>query len=254
MKPYLDAIRAISGELSQQIAAIPSVDWEGPTNCPPWTIRELATHMVTSGQGFVASVRNGLAGSTEPLTRSTLEATDPQTLARALDLVTEEFVSLYEGLADEQLETVCFHRRGNRSVRWYAAHRLAELAFHRWDLETSLGGRPILDRGVARLLLPMLLESNVPRTYAAGLSAERGRGERYLLQVPDEPDLQWTVKIDPDALSVTPGRGNVDATISAPAGALALLVYGRATLEDPRIRAEGDPEVLRRFQRVFPRP
>ena len=71
------------------------------------------------------------------------------------------------------------HRRGNRSVRWYAAHRLAELAFHAWDFQVSTGQTPTLDEQVALLLLPTLLESNVPRTYAAGLSTERGAGERY---------------------------------------------------------------------------
>jgi hypothetical protein len=166
--------------------------------------------------------------------------------------VTDEFESLYAGLSDAQLETVCFHRRGNRSIRWYAAHRLAEVTFHGWDLDVSLGHSASVPEKVARLLLPMLLESNVPRTYAAGLSDERGRGERFLLAVADDPSLRWVVTINSDALSVLPGGDSADLRITADAATLALLVYGRADLQS--LKLGGDLSLVDRFPRIFPRP
>ena len=247
----LSHIRAISAGLRDEIATLSPEAWNGPTNCPPWTVADLCTHMVTSGQGFVASIRNGLAGSTQPVPRSPREFANAQEVAQALREVTREFVGLYVGLSEEQLETVCFHRRGNRSVRWYAAHRLAELAFHGWDLHTSLHRTAVLNEQVAELLLPTLLESNVPRTYAAGLSQERGSGERYLLRC---PHAVWTVTIGPDELHVLRGESAADATITAPAAALALLVYGRTTLFDPRVHTEGNAAHLDRFSRIFPVP
>jgi len=90
-------------------------------------------------------------------------------------------------------------------VRWYATHRLAEVAFHGWDLRTSLGREPVFSVEVARLLLPTLIESNVPRTYAAGLSQERGSGERYALLVADHPEDAWLVTIGPAELQVSRG-------------------------------------------------
>ena len=47
-------------------------------------------------------------------------------------------------------EAICFHRRGNRSVRWYAAHRLAEVAFHSWDVQVSLDRDPTFYEGWRR--------------------------------------------------------------------------------------------------------
>jgi uncharacterized protein (TIGR03083 family) len=251
----LVVLREISNALVDDIATIPAEAWAGPTNCPPWLVRDLTAHIVTSGQGHVGSIRRGLAGSTEPPPRGAsadLAQVDPSTAARELAAVTGEFLSLYAGLSEAQLDTICWHRRGNRSVRWYAAHRLAEVAFHGWDLQTSLGRAPAFDVEVAGLLLPTLLESNVPRTYAAGLSEERGRGERYVLSVSNDPDATWLVTIGPDDLHVERKTSDADARITATADVLALLVYGRATLD--QTRTQGDAAAIERFQRIFPRP
>jgi hypothetical protein len=207
--------------------------------------------MVTSGQGFVTSIRNGLAGSTEPPARAETRFDGPRAVADALTNVADQFIALYDGRTEQQLETICFHRRGNRSVRWYAAHRLAELAFHGWDLEISLGRAATFPDRTANLLLPTLLESNVPRTYAAGLSAQRGSGEQYVLRTPVSA---WTVTIDREVLHVERGQHAASVSISAPPGVLALLVYGRTSLQDPAIEVDGDSAVAERFAAVFPKP
>jgi hypothetical protein len=179
-------------------------------------------------------------------------------VARALQAVTDAFVGLYAGLDEAALETICFHRRGNRSVRWYAAHRLAEVAFHGWDLQLSLGRQPVLDEPVADLLLPTLLESNAPRTYAAGRTPERGSGERYLLAVRGDPQACWLVTISAEQLEAQRGAAPADLSITGSATDLALLAYGRAELpslaESGAVQLEGDPALVDRFARIFPRP
>jgi uncharacterized protein (TIGR03083 family) len=262
----LSSIRELSDALVRDLLVLSPEAWDGPTNCAPWRVRDLAAHIVTSGEGFVASIRRGLAGSVEPSIPSAerqrrqaeLESADPATVARAVEAVTVDFVGLYVGLQERELSAVCFHRRGNRSVRWYAAHRLAEVAFHSWDLQYSLGREPKLDESVAALLLPTLLESNAPRTYAAGLTPQRGTGERYLLAVVDEPLARWLVTIDPDTLEARRGEAPADLTISGSAAALALLVYGRfdphRLTESGAITLDGDPALAERFSLIFPRP
>ena len=92
---------------------------------------------------------------------------------------------------------------------------LAEVAFHRWDVQYSLGKDAVFDDEIAALLLPTLIESNAPRTYAAGLSAERGRDERYVLAVPGAPAASWLVTIGPEELDARLGDGPADVVISA---------------------------------------
>jgi uncharacterized protein (TIGR03083 family) len=254
----LAAIRERSVSISNVVRPLLPAQWQGPTNCPPWLVSDLASHIVISGRGHIGSIRRGLAGSVEPPAGGAHahDEAGPAEVADALMAQTDAFQSLYDGLSDTQLDMLCFHRRGNRSVRWYAAHRLAEVTFHGWDLDVSLGREATLSTEVALLLLPTLLESNVPRTYAAGLSAERGNGERYRLIATDDASSSWLVTITPETLGVTggPSDSEADLEIRAPAAMLALLVYGRANLRTCGATLEGDPRQVDRFAKIFPRP
>ena len=121
------------------------------------------------------------------------------------------------------------------------------------------GSSALLVVTVAALLLPTLLESNAPRTYAAGLTPQRGSGERCLFVVGDDPLARWLVTIDPDKLEAQRGYGRADLTITGPAATLALLVYGRGddlgTLgRSGAVRLEGDLALADRFALIFPRP
>jgi uncharacterized protein (TIGR03083 family) len=252
---YLSAIRERSFSVETRVRSLSSEQWSASTNCPPWCVSDLATHIVTSGQGFVRNIQRGLLGSVEPASGEVHALKGgPAEVADALGRVTDAFEALYDSLSDAELETVCFHRRGNRSIRWYAAHRLAEVTFHGWDVDVSLGHTASVPGEVADLLLPTLLESNVPRTYAAGLSAERGSGERFLLAVADDRMARWLVSIHADALSVKPGGQEADLTITTDASTLALLVYGRADLASCGATLGGDLSLVERFARIFPRP
>ena len=262
----LSSITQVSRALAADLDSLSPDEWDGPTNCPPWRVRELAAHIVVSGEGFAASVRQGLAGSVDPpgdqeerLRRhAALESSDPATVARALRTVTADFVGIYDGLDQRDLGALCYHRRGNQPVRWYAAHRLAEVAFHYWDVDFSLGREPELDQHVAQLLLPTLLQSNAPRTYAAGLTPQRGSGERFLLAVKDDPGASWVITIDPEQLLAERGSGPADLSISGSAADLALLAYGRLDLkalaQSGALRLDGDLAMADRFPLIFPRP
>lgn len=262
----LSAIRELSGRLSRDVAALSTDEWNRITNCAPWRVRDLVAHIVSSGEGFAASIREALKGSQKQVVshaerdrrQAELVDAEPATAATEIDKITNDFVGLYDGLEEDGLSAIGFHRRGNRSVRWFAAHRLAEIAFHSWDYQVSLEREPKLDEDVALLLLPTLLESNAPRTYAAGLSTEKGTGERYLLAVTDNPEAQWVVTIDPDELTAVRSQGPADLAISGSAAALALLIYGRYDLtslfQSGAIRLEGDAAYADRFPTIFPRP
>ena len=229
-------------------------------------MRTLAAHVVTSGEVFATAVRHGLAGSVERSAdadlrarrEAALEQAGPAAVAGSLRIATAVFVDIYDDLSDEQLSTLCYHRRGNRPVRWYATHRLAEVAFHSWDLRYSLRREPALDETVAALLLPTLLESNAPATYAAGVTPERGSGERYLLSVDGDPSARWLVTIEPEQLVVERGDAPSDLEITTTAENMALLVYGRRDLYDlsrsAAFRLDGDKSLAARFAVTFPKP
>ena len=267
--PHVDAcLAAISSRTDALVAEavqLSDEQWAAPTNCAPWRVRELVAHVTEGGEAFVACVRRGLAGSVDApdgdaraRRQAELAEADAGAVAAALQAVTIAFAQVYEGLDDGALSALCYHRRGNRPVRWYAVHRLSEVAFHAWDVDRSLGRDPVFPESVAVLILPTLLESNAARTYAAGLTPERGSGERFALAVGGDAAASWIVQVDPDQLVVQRGRADAGLTVTGSAADLALLVYGRRELPDlvasHAVRLDGDVELAGRFARVFPRP
>jgi uncharacterized protein (TIGR03083 family) len=264
----LSWISQLSDAFGRDIVGLPAQAWDRVTNCAPWRVRDLAAHVVSSGEGFAQAIRRGLAGSADAVSpvdarlrrQEELAGKDPALVVEALRTVTRDFLEIYDGLGPDQLAALCFHRRGPRSVRWYAAHRLAEVAFHRWDLQSSVGLDPYMDEEVAALLLPTLIESNAPSSYEAGRTPERGAGERYLLVAAGAGvrEQAWLVRIDPAELRASPGGGPADLTITGSAAALALLVYGRRDLpslvRSGAVKLDGDLHLADRFAMTFPRP
>lgn len=266
----LRLIRALTDRMAAELARLAPDDWNRPTTCPPWQVRTLIGHVVSSGESFRLSVERGVAGSTEPPLPETererriarAAAAPPDELQHALACETPAIEALYERLSADELAAICYHRRGNRPASWYIQHRLAEVAFHLWDLERSLGRPAVLEPEVGAFLLPMLLESNLPRIYASG---PRGQGW-FRLVAEGLPNGTWLLAASPDRLEVTRGADAADSsaglgpavTISAAPAVLALLVYGRADLDQEerqgRLRVDGDRALAARFSTIFRGP
>jgi uncharacterized protein (TIGR03083 family) len=226
-------------------------------------VRRLTAHIVENARFIEENVERGAAGNTEPgISREEraarvegIAAGSPADAVATLDQYAGDLDALFERLSADELERICYHPAGNRSARWYAQQRVAEVAFHRSDFLRSLGQEGALDEAVAAFLLPMLLESNLPRTYQRG---PKGQG-RYRLAAEGRPDLSWLLVATPEALAAQRGGAeSADVTITAPAGVLALLIYGRADLAEQeragRARVEGDRAAAERFHTLFPGP
>lgn len=250
----------LTARVRAELAALPPAAWDAPSNCPPWPVRRLAAHLVENARFVREHVERGVAGSQEPAVSreeraarvEALAAAAPAELLATLDRYSAELTACFERLSADELERICYHPAGNRSARWYAQQRLAEVAFHRWDLLRSVGQEAVFDDEVARFLLPMLVESNLPRIYARG---PRGSA-RVALEAADAPALRWVLTATPERLDVQRGGDGAEATVIGPASALALLLYGRARLADElaagRLRVEGDRAAAERFLALLP--
>jgi hypothetical protein len=165
------------------------------------------------------------------------------------------FNTWFAALTPDQLDIVGPHSHGPRTAAWFIEMRLAEMAYHRMDLEQSLGRDAELDPEVARFLLPTLLEWNVP----AVVNRDKTGGEgTYALTVRGEPEATWRMAFRPGSLEVRPGAGDADATFEADAVALARLVYGRSTWPElerqGRLTVSGSREAAERFHTLFKGP
>ena len=254
-------VKATTRRMADLLRGLPEATWEQTTNCAPWRFRDLVGHVIASGESFRESVERGLAGSVEPPPPgererhiAELAVLSPDQQIERLEAEATATEQLYERLSADQLETICFHRRGNRPARWYVQHRLAELAFHLWDLEHSLGRSAELDADVAAFLLPMLLESNVPRIYQGG----QGKEGRFRLVAEGLDSGSWILAATPERLEVRRDGGAADVVIRGGPAVLARLIYGRADLAEEeragRLQVEGDRALAGRFNTIFRGP
>lgn len=246
------------------LAALDEMAWETPSNCPPWTVRLLAAHVARQVDSYIRSVQVGLSGEAgEPESREARAKIMQEIAARPTAGITDylnstnaHFNRWFGELSPEQLDVTGPHSHGPRSAAWFIEMRLAEMAFHRNDLELSLGqAEADLDQATARFLLPMLLELNVP---AIVNRDKRGGDGTYVIRVTGEPDAAWRLAFRPGGLDVTPGAGDADVTFEADAAAIARMMYGRVTWQDlhkvGRLTMSGDPEAAGRFHALFKGP
>jgi len=175
-----------------------------------------------------------------------------------LQTTNARFNQWFGDLTPEQLDTKGPHSHGPRSAAWFIDMRLAEMAFHRLDLELSLGRDADLDQQTARFLLPMLLEMNVP----AIVNRDKTGGDgTYALSVRGEPGSVWRLAFRPGGLDVTPdasAASSAAATFETDAAAIARMMYGRVTWQElqqaGRLTMRGDAEAAARFHSLFRGP
>lgn len=249
------------------LAALDEAAWETPSNCAPWTVRLLAAHVARQVDSYIRSVELGLRGEEgQPEPRDARARIMAEIAARPtagiieyLQTTNAHFNRWFGDLTPEQLAITGPHSHGPRSAAWFIEMRLAEMAFHRNDLELSLGQQDAdLDQESARFLLPMLLELNVP----AIVNRDKTGGDgTYAIKVKGEPDAVWRLAFRPGRLDVTAGpsaAASVDATFETDAAAIARMMYGRVTWQElqqaGRLTMSGDAEAANRFHSLFKGP
>jgi uncharacterized protein (TIGR03083 family) len=260
----LQILRRESDALAADLAALAPADWDRPTTCPPWTVRQLAAHVIRQVDSYIGSVETGLRGEAgEPESRelraqimNRIASQEPAGIVNEMRQTNDTFERWFGDLSPEQLAVLGPHSHGPRSARWFVDQRLAEVAFHRRDLERSLGADADLDQETARFLLPTLLELNVP---AIVRRDKTGGDGTYAVAVRGEPAAAWRLAFAPGALEVTKGPANdVEASFEADPAALALLLYARTSWQDleaaGRLSASGSRESAERFGSLFKGP
>src|SRR4051794_4345333 len=205
VRQALQLVRRESDAFVADLAALAPADWDHETTCPPWTVRQLAAHVVRQVDSYIGSVESGLRGEPgQPESREAraqimnrIAGQEPAAILNDLHETNDRFEQWFGALSPEQLATLGPHSHGPRSASWFVDQRLAEVAFHRRDLELSLGQDADLDQETARFLLPTLLELNVPAIVRRDKTGGEGT---YLLAVRGDPSAAWRLAFAPGAL------------------------------------------------------
>jgi uncharacterized protein (TIGR03083 family) len=237
---------------SQFIRLTPA-DLALPSNLDGWNIAELPVHVTRVCDSLLLAVQRAIVGHTTPVFGPTTQGREDE--IRAMDVAglvelqrvaCRQLAETVDGLSDSDLTHLMFpFGQGPRNISWFCSQLLTEVAFHRWDLERSLGAEHPLDDGLASHLLTFLLNPEWP---SFGRRRSTGGQQAFSVTTGDEA---WTLTTTSNGTTIAPGTASDAPVISAEPGWLALAVYGRVRVDDPAFQVHGSADTADRFASVF---
>jgi uncharacterized protein (TIGR03083 family) len=175
----LEALRLEASELSQAVAGLSEAEWDRPTRCEPWSVRELLAHV-----RVVIAWLPGMLDSPAP-DKAEVTAVEyyrpddrfaPRTNAARIglaqnhvaghaggDALAEDFAVTWQQVVrlcrDEPAERVVRTRHGDAMLlSEFLVTRVVEVAVHGLDLADALGREPWLTPRAAAVVLELLLD------------------------------------------------------------------------------------------------
>lgn len=158
-----EALDRSRGEFERRLRLIGPDDWDRPTPCTEWSVRDLANHVVGGCRRYSMLLDGASPDQTNAL--------------RALDHLGADPVVSFAAAADEMamafrdpgaLTRVVHHPAGDRSGGVLLDMRIMDFAIHAWDLARALGSDETIDSDLVALLwdvLPAMAPEMVEKGY-----------------------------------------------------------------------------------------
>ncbi len=170
MEP-LDALDAARAEFQQRLAALKPDQWEQPTPCTNWTVRDLVTHVV-NGCGMTVALLDG-ASSEEAI--GVVRSAPP--IGDDVDEVMRRFVTAADAQdvafrREGALTLTVHHPIGDIPGRQLLQFRTGDFTLHAWDLARGIGADEALDPE----LVALIYEGMAPMAPMIGQTGQFGTG------------------------------------------------------------------------------
>ena len=146
--------RAGDGFLTH-LRAVSDDQWDAPTPCGDWTVKDLAQHLMGGSQMAVVLAGGGSKEDAMAALDTPLDEADP------VGGVERVFAAESTAMADPEVLTRTLpHPAADLPGAQVLGFRVADRLVHTWDLATALDDDPALDEGAAEVvwddLQPML--------------------------------------------------------------------------------------------------
>lgn len=266
-------IKSEAANLHQFLAELSQEEWLKPSACAGWAVGDVAAHLTQSAYTWAEGITRAKAGdSSPPPGQQSLrpgERGSEVTAQRAIDLRQEkgkdellkEFSVGYaglgqvlQGLAPEDWDKPCFHRRGILPVCDYVGLRVQELTIHGWDVRSAL------DQSAEPSEQPfsVMVDRMVPRWLNNTFSRDAAPPSpvRYRFDVSGPVPVHQDLLVEREKFSVEPvGSQEADVTFRCNTGNYLLLIYGRLDLAKGapagRLAITGNQELAAQFSSLF---
>ncbi|MGH2830995.1 MAG: maleylpyruvate isomerase family mycothiol-dependent enzyme [Actinomycetota bacterium] len=233
---------ALPAEVDRFAEAISAADplARVPT-CPEWTVARLADHLGSVHRWADEHVRRL---SQERIPGAQIDVGTPPDPADLPAWLRAGAARLVKDLLDRDADAAVWAWGADKCVRFWSRRMIHESTIHRADAEFALAREPSIETAVAADGIDEFLENLPHATWAEGIVALRGEGERIALR---SPDGEWTIRLGTDGIEWSHDAEPADAVIEASAADLYLFVWGRRTAGAPELRCSGDDDLVKRW-------
>jgi uncharacterized protein (TIGR03086 family) len=177
--PITNPLRRADEMFSARLAAIAPSDWDRPTPCTDWSVRQVVGHVVTGSAMATGILRGASRNEAIAILGIDVLGDHPVSAARR---VLDEQVAAFDAV--ESLDTICEHPAGDMTARQLLDFRVADLVLHTWDIAVAVG----LDTDLDPELVESVWQGLVPMAPFIGRLGVFGRGPSGA--VPDDAPLQ----------------------------------------------------------------
>ena len=217
-------------------------DWERPTRCPGWTVRDVCAHAALAAGQQAEAFRRAVKGVLACPDWPGAPRLPPADIINLLHAGRQGLDEALGALPADVVAGVTPMPFGVVPTRIALQIAVYEYAFHVDDARTALGQASALPADVAAAVVAFL-----PRL--AGMLARRA--------APGKPTHAYRFVAQVGTVTVAPGgdTGLPVCTITGPDDAIALLCMGRIGIGDARLAVdEAERTVAGAFKRWFPGP
>ena len=274
-KALVDLIKSESDRLKDYVSALPPEALDRPSPCEDWDVGEVIAHLDWFADTYGGMIERGLRGDLSPTeglpaVPGTLSGPEIQELyaQSAIDLrrslgerLVPAFCERYDWLNDllqaigpEDWDKPCYHTLRIRPVESFIPVIVAELAVHEWDIRSALEPSPHLSEQSLLALMAKLPSNRRPWSTPFEAPATASGTICYRFDLEGAAAGRQDVIVEEGHARLEPaGDSSADVSISCHSEVLALLVYGRLTLETAtgagQAQVEGEGELVSSFDR-----
>lgn len=263
---YVPVVQTEADGLAQFLDSLSADDWQRPSACDLWTIRDVVAHLIWAADFYTDTVTRGMQGDISlPEDRPPGNAPDQASMpvyfyqqtirtrdrlgARLMPAFRSRFQTLSDlmsGLSPQQWDLPCsfFHYRGGKQPAYAFLYLIIqELAIHGWDIRSRFDETATLSPAS----LPPLMDRIPKRSGFARfpLDTVRWPQVRYRFDLREDGGKQYDLMVEAGIPRMAPsGDAPADVTLNCDQALFALMMYKRLTLEpaisQKRLTVEGD--------------
>jgi len=274
----LDTIQRITTDTLARFNSLSQEDWEAPSRCHMWAVKDVASHMVATFGFFLNSVTRSIGGDGLPpegspnpgtadarnmaegiasraIQISETDLNNSQDLLRALSGLESELLHTLKSLSDEQWYLPAYHPSNKVSNRGILSWKLLETSIHSWDSLNALDNSYEVDQTAAVLLKEVWTSPQINRWFTSPnlevldpvtIGVDFGSIEGLKI-------ISWEGNLE--IIQSEASQPNVDAVISVNPSLFSLLITARANLEtailDGRVSISGNRSATQWFHTWF---